>query len=358
MGVDLNLLRSQLFSNRNEGNGGIYNTQMGSGVGSAGAMPETLLPFPQSLISDSVPMKITAMKSDNSGVTYYVHANPRKRYRDSVNDQILNTSNLPNKANNNNNNLSDIPLLIHQHQLEIQYIVSQHKQQARLLVSKIGEGVAKKLKEKDEQIQRMGKLNWVLQERVKSLFAENQLWRDLAQSNEATANSLRSNLKQVLLAHVSNDCPTPADDVVGCDDAESCCDNGDYEEEGDHERHTLAVGGGDGERVKKDKEVVGGGGKNGKRMCKRCRSFNKAMDSSSSTSTNAPMPRYRIRVCGCNLQAIIRVTTKQRLKGQSRGDHSIKMQDPGFKMKDLGMKMQEVGLTMQWQIGCKCLKGS
>ncbi|KAE9461520.1 hypothetical protein C3L33_06589, partial [Rhododendron williamsianum] len=248
---------------------------MGSGVGSAGAMPETLLPFPQSLISDSVPMKITAMKSDNSGVTYYVHANPRKRYRDSVNDQILNTSNLPNKANNNNNNLSDIPLLIHQHQLEIQHIVSQHtkrlrleleerqKQQARLLVSKIGEGVAKKLKEKDEQIQRMGKLNWVLQERVKSLFAENQLWRDLAQSNEATANSLRSNLKQVLLAHVSNDCPTPADD------AESCCDNGDYEEEGDHERHTLAVEGGDGERVK-DKEVVGGGGKNGKRMCKRC----------------------------------------------------------------------------------------
>lgn len=120
-------LEIECFENRNEGYGGIYNnTQMGSGVGSAGAMPETLLPFPQSLISDSVPMKITAMKSDNSGVTYYVHANPRKRYRDSVNDQILNTSNLPNKANNNNNNLSDIPLLIHQHQLEIQHIVSQH----------------------------------------------------------------------------------------------------------------------------------------------------------------------------------------------------------------------------------------
>jgi len=35
------------------------------------------------------------------------------------------------------------------------------------------EVVEKKLKEKDDEIQRLGKLNWVLQERVKSLSVEN-----------------------------------------------------------------------------------------------------------------------------------------------------------------------------------------
>lgn len=293
--ANLNLLRSQLLSNRNEGNGGIYNTQMGSGGVFAGAMPGNLPRFPQPLVGDSVPMKIPAMKSD-SGVTYNVPSAPRKRYRDSVNDLISGTnfSVLPNQANNNNNgnsnnsinNLSDVPMLIHQHQLEIDHLVSNHtkrlrleleerqKQQARLLVSAIGEGVVKKLKDKDEQIQRMGKLNWVLQERVKSLFAENQLWRDLAQSNEATANSLRTNLEQILLAHVSNDRPvTGGNGSGGGEDAESCCDNGDFGKDVGGEEvewRMLAAEGRDEKGVKDKVVVVGGGGENGKRMCKRC----------------------------------------------------------------------------------------
>lgn len=82
----------------------------------------------------------------------------------------------------------------------------------------------KKLKEKDEQIQRMGKLNLVLQERVKSLYVENQLWRDLAQTNEATANSLRSNLEQVL-QHVGGGEERISYAVE--DDAESCCGSSD-----------------------------------------------------------------------------------------------------------------------------------
>ena len=104
----------------------------------------------------------------------------------------------------------------------------QRNRQARLLVSAIQEGIIKKLKEKDDEIQRIGKLNWVLQERVKSLCVENQLWKDLAQSNEATANSLRTNLEQVLLAHVSEDRHTAAVDVAGADDAESSCGSSDF----------------------------------------------------------------------------------------------------------------------------------
>lgn len=97
------------------------------------------------------------------------------------------------------------------------------KQQARLLAAAIGEGVMKKLKEKDDQIQRIGKLNFALQERVKSLYVENQLWRDLAQSNEAAANSLRTNLEQVLL-QVGGD--EPASAAVD-EDVESCCGSND-----------------------------------------------------------------------------------------------------------------------------------
>jgi E3 ubiquitin-protein ligase BOI-like protein len=89
------------------------------------------------------------------------------------------------------------------------------EEQRRILVSAFQEIFTKKLKEKDEEIQRMGKLNWALQERVRSLYAENQIWRELAQNNEATANTLRSNLEQVL-AH--------AGDGDGDDsDAESSC---------------------------------------------------------------------------------------------------------------------------------------
>lgn len=113
------------------------------------------------------------------------------------------------------------------------------KHQARLLAAAIGEGVMKKLKEKDEQIHRMAKLNLVLQERVKSLYVENQLWRDLAQTNEATANSLRTNLEQVL-QHVSGGeerISAGGAAVVAEEDVESCCGSsngvGDDKDEGD-----------------------------------------------------------------------------------------------------------------------------
>ena len=101
------------------------------------------------------------------------------------------------------------------------------KRQSRILITAIQERVMKKLKEKDEEIQRMGKLNWVLQERVKSLYVENQLWRDLAQTNEATANSLRTNLEQVL-AHVSEERHMSGGGAAALDDdAESCCGSSD-----------------------------------------------------------------------------------------------------------------------------------
>ncbi|XP_039061643.1 E3 ubiquitin-protein ligase BOI-like isoform X2 [Hibiscus syriacus] len=135
------------------------------------------------------------------------------------------------------NKYSDVFSQIQQQQnQEIDRLIAQHlekvsveleerrKKQSRMLLSAIQDGFMKKLKEKDDEIQKLGKLNWVLQERVKSLCLENQLWRDLAQTNEATANSLRTNLEQVL-AHVGEERHAKGEGSV--DDAESSCGSSD-----------------------------------------------------------------------------------------------------------------------------------
>nr|GMD03230.1 probable BOI-related E3 ubiquitin-protein ligase 3 [Ipomoea batatas] len=165
---------------------------MGSGIpyGSV-AMPESFLPVNRSLFCENVQGK-TSINTD-SGLSYNLAMEgSRKRSRE---EQFIASG-------------EDVTPLLQQYQSEIDRIVSNHtkklrmeleerqKQEARILVAAIGEDVMKKVREKDEQIQTLGKLNFALQERVKSLYLENQLWRDLAQSNEATANSLRSNLEQ------------------------------------------------------------------------------------------------------------------------------------------------------------------
>ncbi|WOL19589.1 putative BOI-related E3 ubiquitin-protein ligase 3 [Canna indica] len=99
----------------------------------------------------------------------------------------------------------------------------------RQIIAALEERVSKRLKAKEEEIARIGKLNWALEERIKSLCVENQIWRDLAQSNEAAANVLRTNLEQVLAAQVRAEEKAAAD----ADVAESCCcgENGGREEE-------------------------------------------------------------------------------------------------------------------------------
>jgi E3 ubiquitin-protein ligase BOI-like protein len=106
-------------------------------------------------------------------------------------------------------------------------IEEKRKRQARRIVEAIELGMMKRLKAKEEEIEKIGKLNWALEERVKSLCIENQIWRDLAQTNEATANALRSNLEQVL-AQVKDErthgaALEEAAAAALMDDAQSCC---------------------------------------------------------------------------------------------------------------------------------------
>ncbi|XP_068324111.1 probable BOI-related E3 ubiquitin-protein ligase 3 [Pyrus communis] len=248
----LNLFPSQLIPNREmmnqiQGNSNLYNTQIGYGVplSTGGVAGEALPPTYNSVIADSImPPKTSAMKSD-SGLTYNVPITlPRKRSRDSIGNGISPSFSHPTPPLTNYKNCGafsflgeDISLHVQQQQFDVDRLISQHMEkvrleveekrnrQARRIIDAIEVGVVKRLRAKEEEIQKIGKLNWALEERVKSLCMENQIWRDLAQTNEATANALRTNLEQVL-AHQAKDDDNNQNDANATalmDDAQSCC---------------------------------------------------------------------------------------------------------------------------------------
>jgi len=102
-------------------------------------------------------------------------------------------------------------------------LTEQRRRHARQVVATVEAAAGKRLRAKEEEIQRMGRLNWALEERVKSLYVEAQVWRDLAQSNEAAANALRGELQQALDAQQARLCGGAGTGTGGADDAESCC---------------------------------------------------------------------------------------------------------------------------------------
>ncbi|KAE9592822.1 hypothetical protein Lal_00029370 [Lupinus albus] len=212
-----------------------------------------------SLIPDSFATlkTITAMKSDVTSTNVSVS---RKRSIDSVDYQ--------NRATNFSFLGEDMFLQIHQQQqLDIDNLVSQHmqkvrmeleekrKRQVRMLTEAIEVRVMKKLKSKEEEIEKIEKLNIALEEKVKSLCIENQIWRDLAQTNEANANTLRSNLMQAL-SNVRESAGEYGGATVGAtaNDAESCCGSNDENEV------WRMIGG-----VAQDKEE-----EKSERMCRKC----------------------------------------------------------------------------------------
>ncbi|KAJ8898635.1 hypothetical protein K2173_004619 [Erythroxylum novogranatense] len=276
----LNLFPPQLLGNREmmnsmEANANIYSPQMGYGVPLSGTTTttETFLPtMYSSVITESVPHK-TSIKSE-SGLTYSVPAQ-RKRSRDNFNPPLAYPTPQSTKTCAPFSFLGeDLSLEIQQHQLDVDHLIYQHmekvriemedkrKRQASRIMEAIEEGIMKRLKAKEEEVEKIGKLNWALEERVKSLCVENQIWRDLAQSNEATANALRSNLEQVLSAQVKDEHTRGArleeeeEAAAVMEDAQSCCDSSNESAE----RWRL------GNRVAQDK------GKTGvNRVCRNCR---------------------------------------------------------------------------------------
>ncbi|XP_068655460.1 probable BOI-related E3 ubiquitin-protein ligase 3 [Aristolochia californica] len=202
----LNLFPLQLVKNREilndfENNASLYSTQMGFGI-QVPPFYNCAYPSCDSVVTDSVPVVTT------------VEPPTRKRTREF---SFLG---------------EDLSSQIQQHQQEIDQFIAYHAEQVRCELSEkqrrhfrrlfdaVQPNILKRLKTKEDEIDKIGKINWVLEERVKSLSLENQIWRDLARTNEATAIALRTNLEQVL-AQVR----APSAGEAPADVAESCCDS-------------------------------------------------------------------------------------------------------------------------------------
>ncbi|XP_008456340.2 probable BOI-related E3 ubiquitin-protein ligase 2 isoform X1 [Cucumis melo] len=232
------------------------------------------------------------MKSD-SGITYNLPI-PRKRPRDHHHHHHhhhhphSSTSNTLNRfvsypssqvQNNSQKNCGcnlyflgeDISIQIQQQQMDLDLLISQHqmekvrmeveekrKREARRIMEVIELGMMRILRSKEEEIEKMGKLNWELEERVNCLSMENQIWRDVAETNEATANALRRNLEEVLLLQEKTTVVVVEEEV-----AESCCEGGGGGTEEDDERRMR-------KKKRKEEEDGGGGGEEEERRCKKC----------------------------------------------------------------------------------------
>ncbi|KAK8647751.1 hypothetical protein V6N13_121478 [Hibiscus sabdariffa] len=220
--------------NPTEASGNMFETQMGYGVPlSTTVAAQGFLPLYNSLVAGSLIHQKTAAPAAIKSESILTYCNlPLKRSRESFQRQHHSI----NEACFGIGNGNDISFRMEQQQFDVDRLISQHmekmrmeieekrKRQARNIMEAIEERVTKKLRGKEEEIDKIVKLNWALEERVKSLCIENQIWKDLAQTNEATATALRSNLEQVLAeaaqVKVGERNPPAVDEV---DDAQSCC---------------------------------------------------------------------------------------------------------------------------------------
>ncbi|CAL0333670.1 unnamed protein product [Lupinus luteus] len=223
--------------------------------------------------SSLIPHSVATMKSEVSNTNVSVS---RKRSIDSVDYRLPYNKN---RATDFSFLGEDMFLQIHQQQIEIDNLVSQHmekmrmkleekrKRHVRMLMEAIEVRAMKRLKSKEEDIEKIEKLNIALEEKVKSLCIENQIWRDLAQTNEANVNALRSNLMQAL-SNVRESTGEYGGATIGAaaNDAESCCGSNDENEVW----RMIAGGAQDKEeeerRVRRTRRVMN----DNERMCRKC----------------------------------------------------------------------------------------
>ncbi|KAH0459268.1 hypothetical protein IEQ34_012082 [Dendrobium chrysotoxum] len=133
----------------------------------------------------------------------------------------------------------DLSSYFQQQMLDVDRLVLHHAERMRLelterrrrfsrqLVAAIEDAVSKRLRAREDEIERLKKLNWAMEERIRTLTVENEIWKELAQTNEATANLLRTNLEQLLAAQIRiKEEQRLVDEASPANDAESCCCGG------------------------------------------------------------------------------------------------------------------------------------
>lgn len=116
------------------------------------------------------------------------------------------------------------------------------KRYCRALVSAVEQRVAKRLRDKEVELENASRRNAELEEKVRQMSAENQIWFNVAKNNEAIVNSLKTSLEQVLLQNMASAAAVAGNQ--GCDgygdgegaatfpadDAQSCCFEDDEKE--------------------------------------------------------------------------------------------------------------------------------
>ncbi|PKA56930.1 hypothetical protein AXF42_Ash002233 [Apostasia shenzhenica] len=107
------------------------------------------------------------------------------------------------------------------------------RRHCKALISVLEQRVAKRMREKETELADANRKNAELEEKVREISAENQMWFNLAKNNEAIIARLRTSLEQVLLQNTA----AAAAEVhlregygesdgtarLTADDAQSCC---------------------------------------------------------------------------------------------------------------------------------------
>lgn len=192
-------------------------------------------------ITDYLRQKTTPVKPDtifaynnNNNVVSF----PQKRSRDSINNYPFINEDFSQYIHHQN---TDIDNFISQHTEKFRVeLEEKRKRETMMIIEAIENEVMKKMKAKEEEIQKMERMNMILEDKVKTLCMENQIWRELAQNNEATANALRNNLQQILMQQIENNNDNGDGEYSGggdfavagaaavAEDVESCCSNDEY----------------------------------------------------------------------------------------------------------------------------------
>ncbi|XP_077212342.1 putative BOI-related E3 ubiquitin-protein ligase 3 [Tasmannia lanceolata] len=93
------------------------------------------------------------------------------------------------------------------------------KLHCRSLLSILEQQVMKKLTEKETELENASRRNAELEEKVKQMSAENQIWFKVAKNNEAIVSNLRTSLEQVVLLQNTG---LAKEGYGDSDDAQSC----------------------------------------------------------------------------------------------------------------------------------------
>ncbi|XP_042435925.1 BOI-related E3 ubiquitin-protein ligase 1-like [Zingiber officinale] len=129
----------------------------------------------------------------------------------------------------------DLVSLLYQQNLEVDSLVRLQNERLRCeleemcnrhyraFLSVCGQQAAKQLMEKETGLQSALLRNVELEEKIRLMSAENQLWFNMAKNNEAIVSNLRTTLEQALHERVANRETNVMSCDLGAEDAQSCC---------------------------------------------------------------------------------------------------------------------------------------